>query len=89
MSICEKCKHFKKCDYAIVDLEKCINYAEEQTNEEWLRQATTEQLAEWIVHLADDCTMQHECGLCNSWCDEKSVVEWLRKKHETKDTNEN
>ena len=55
----------------------------EQTNEEWLRSCNTEQLAEWIVHLADDCTMQHECDLCNSWCDEKRVMEWLKQPHLT------
>lgn len=55
----------------------------EMTNEYFLQTATTEELAEWIVHLADDCTMQHECNLCNSWCDEKRVMEWLKQPHTT------
>lgn len=51
------------------------------TEQEYLQTCNTEQLAEWVVHLADDCTMQHECNLCNSWCDEKRVIEWLKQPH--------
>lgn len=58
-----------------------INY-KTLTKYDWLKMASEKELAKWIVHLADDCTMQHECGLCNSWCDEKRVIEWLRGKHE-------
>lgn len=51
------------------------------TEQEWLQTASTEQLAEWIVHLADDCTRRHECNVCNSWFDEMKVLEWLKQPH--------
>ena len=69
----------KKCEY-------CNGTGEVneplQTNEEWLRTCSTEELAEWIVHIADQCTISHECNLCESWCDEKKVMEWLKEKHD-------
>ena len=54
---------------------------EPMTEQEYLQTCTTEQLAEWIVHLADQCTISHECNRCESWCDEKRVVEWLKQPH--------
>ena len=66
-------------------LEDTISRIEEPTNEEWLRSLDTEQLAEWIVHIADQCTISHECNYCKSWCDEKRVVEWLKQPHITKE----
>ena len=66
------------CDYKC---EMCNGTGEVMTEQEYLQTCTTGQLAEWIVHLADDCTMQHECDLCNSWCDEKRVMEWLKQPH--------
>ena len=77
MNLCKTCGTICPFDD---ERTECDAYAP-MTNENWLRSCTTEQLAEWIVHLADDCTMQHECNLCNSWCDEKRVIEWLKQPH--------
>ena len=55
------------------------------TNEDFLRTATRQQLAEWIVHIADQCTISHECNMCGLWCDEKQVMEWLKQQHTIKE----
>ena len=57
----------------------------EVTNEQWLRQASTEELAEWIVEMSTICTINHQCELCDSWCDEKKVMEWLKQPHTDKE----
>lgn len=51
-----------------------------QTNEEWLRQCTTEQLAEWLRGVYWHCH-EIDCKHCNyPWrCMEKGdIVEWLK-----------
>ena len=88
MSICKACGGsgrtqmvtlVKGADFPCIE---CNGTGEvEQTNEEWLRTATTEQLAEWIVGMSTICTINHECDRCDSWCDEKKVVEWLKQPH--------
>ena len=51
------------------------------TNDEWRRTCSTEEFAEWITELSELCTIRHQCELCDSWCDEKKVMEWLKEKH--------
>ena len=63
----------------------------EVTNEEWLKQCTTEQLAEF---LADKCNEVVETVLSDASCDigdidnddywyrQADFVEWLKEKHE-------
>lgn len=54
----------------------------EMTNEEWLKQANTEQLAEWINNIVDD-------GIIKAWmiknncCGDylESVKWWLKQPH--------
>lgn len=84
---CEKCGYHSM---GSTDPQKAKEMFEKEmgmhyTNEQWIKQCTTEQLAEWIVHLADQCTISHECNRCESWCDEKRVVEWLKQPHTTKE----
>lgn len=76
-------KYLKKPIPITAEQEKAIKRVAHKpmTEQEYIQTCNTEQLAEWIVHLADVCTMQHECRLCNSWCDEKRVVEWLKQPH--------
>ena len=53
----------------------------EMTNEEWLRSATTEQLAEWLQEHMDCascscktiCRQGHDCKL--------ALMEWLKQPH--------
>ena len=71
---------------------KCNGTGEiEVTNEEWLKQCTTEQLAEF---LADKCNEVVETVLSDASCDigdidnddywyrQADFVEWLKEKHE-------
>ena len=85
------CKLGDKCDNVFacnilrpnVELLGCNFYKPKKpiTNEEWLRSCTTMELAEWIVGMSTICTINHECDRCDSWCDEKKVVKWLKEKH--------
>lgn len=51
------------------------------TNDKWRRTCSTEEFAEWITELSELCTIRHQCELCDGWCDEKRVMEWLKEKH--------
>lgn len=51
------------------------------TNEQWLRSCSMQELAEFIVGVADHCIMCKECFCEPCWCDEKKVVEWLKQPH--------
>ena len=81
---CDKCRHAEKCPAKAEHggALRCSAYKpQEQTNEEWLRSATTEQLAEWIVS-TNRCKTDHLCSVCRQkWCDKKYVVEWLKQPH--------
>ena len=71
---CQKCKNA----YYVVNKEK-VNKPKPLTNEEWLKQCTTEQLAEWINNIVDD-------GIIKAWmiknncCGDylESVKWWLK-----------
>ena len=74
---CRKCKNA----YYVVNKEK-VNKPKPLTNEEWLKQCTTEQLAEWINNIVDD-------GIIKAWmiknncCGDylESVKWWLKQPH--------
>ena len=61
------------------------------TEQEWLQTATTEQLAEWILDVSDECfdcgkSDNGDCpfgkaqGVCTC-INKDSVVEWLKQPH--------
>ena len=52
------------------------------TNEQWLRQASTEELAEWLEkHMkCDDCPKQNRCNGYHGGCT-TLMVKWLQEKH--------
>ena len=63
----DKCNQPRKCSYT---LQGCSAYHKEQTNEEWLRSASTEELAEEIYDIAKHCY---------GWTfSKKAVLKWLR-----------
>ena len=87
---CDDCKFVEDCvDYGWEGCKKFTQKASEaQTNEEWLRTATTEQLAEWLIEATQHC---FECGLnvnnsvlCpfKECIDKDYAVEWLKEKHD-------
>ena len=72
------------------DVWKCTAFKDKEeplTNEEWLKQCTTEQLAEWLTEVTEYC---FECGLNinnNVLCPfgkcidkEHDAVKWLKEK---------
>jgi hypothetical protein len=91
--ICAKCKKSVGCPYADDRIKGCKKFVLEDelklTNEEWLRQCTTEQLAEVIGNIAKNayqccqdgktnkCVNRHNCtGYCNyGW------EMWLKQPH--------
>ena len=76
-SFCDGTGEYEPFD-ADIELDKLDS--EPQTNEEWLRSATTEQLAEWIYQER----WTHSDGwyeLCGHTV--KEVVEWLKQPHTT------
>ena len=89
---CKDCEHFDKCVRGYMP--DCPVYYPKKgimTNEEWLKQCTTEQLAEF---LADKCNEVVETVLSDASCDigdidnddywyrQADFVEWLKEKHE-------
>ena len=82
MIICDKCVHKMYCiDY---DTKTECKYFDQITNEEWLRQANTEQLAEWLKkHMnCNFCPMRLKCDDMRG-CMEIIKV-WLRQPHTAK-----
>lgn len=98
MTVCPKCNGRGKtteydglrkfwCDYKC---EMCNGTGEvDMTNEEWLRSATTEQLAEWLSNTFDLCGAG--CSKCfvKELCFNEHInkmpsdliVEWLKQHH--------
>ena len=89
---CKDCEHFDKCVRGYMP--DCPVYYPKKgimTNEEWLKQCTTEQLAGF---LADKCSEVVETVLSDASCDigdidnddywyrQADFVEWLKEKHE-------
>lgn len=75
---CSKCKNA----YYVVNKEK-MNKPKPQTNEEYLKSCTTEQLAEWLRGVYWHCH-EIDCEHCNyPWrCMEKGdIVKWLKQTH--------
>ena len=76
------------CDYKC---EYCNGTGEvEMTNEQWLKQCTTEQLAEWIADKSNEIiswiiceVIENECDVDEDdyWQKKSDVVEWLKEKH--------
>ena len=77
-----KCPYFKRCHPVVWDKYGKIK---PQTNEEWLKMMTTEQLAEWLRGIYWHCH-EIDCKHCNyPWrCMEKGdIVEWLKQPHQS------
>ena len=87
---CVGCKHINNC------LGDCVGYEEvkpqEQTNEEWLRQCSTEELAEFLIKSIKMCKScasgigieltNFDCPFGECGCSYKyEVMNWLQEKH--------
>ena len=85
---CQNCngKGFYSVDWQKVRCEVCNGSGEKpMTNEEWIKQANTEQLAEAITDIVYECKDWDDCMDCRlGWCSKDYVVEWLKQPH--KDT---
>jgi len=72
-----------QCDICKTVFDKDENYV--QTNEEWLRSCTTEQLAEEVYKLvwcSNELFQQMECsGIDTKENDLKIVMRWLKQPH--------
>ena len=75
---------------ADVELDKL--YPTEQTNEEWLRTATTEQLAEWIADKINDTVYSMSIDAWAGdvdrgeyWQRKSEWAEWLKQPHTEKE----
>ena len=82
MTVCPKCKFYNICKGRINEtVENCVRFKSvEQTNEEWLRSATFEELAgaiyEWY-------TLGYTRGKNGKKLNSiTEVVEWLKEKHD-------
>ena len=79
-----KCGSAKTCEYGDMckpkyDIGGCSHYTEKrpQTNEEWLRSCTTEELAEFIRKQRDDWSD----GWYSDWHSVDEIIEWLKQPH--------
>lgn len=95
ITICDSCELRRICldknkFYPVV---KCQNYHEgeaimvEQTNEEWLRQSTTEQLAEFLFEHMDCIGCPASCEKCHRYYDacKEAMLDWLKQPHHEKE----
>lgn len=89
--LCNTCEYLKFCARSGIEDVGCDRYKKDTTtNEEWLRNATTEQLAECISDITcncwgckriyvEDCPNYARYKAC--FCDKKDVLEWLKQPH--------
>ena len=74
-------------DDDITDIKELLNDTikriEEPTNEEWIKQCTTEQLAEWLQEHMDCASCGCNKDLCYKGydCCKLAVLEWLKQPH--------
>ena len=61
----------------------CNGIGEVQTNEEWLRNADTEQLAEWIAHQSLIALLENQNNHSLRMTYPAYWVEWLKQPHTT------
>ena len=82
MTVCPKCKFYNICKGRINEtVENCVRFKSvEQTNEEWLRSATFEELAGAIYEWHSAGYTSGRVGLGLNPITE--IVEWLKEKHE-------
>ena len=86
MIICDKCVHKMSCiDYGTKT--EC-KYCDPITNEEWLRQANTEQLVQVIHLMTTSCYVCGKDGVDYKRCyfhkkctGPKEIEEWLKEPH--------
>ena len=90
---CVLCAKFKGCDKSSPDITECADYRQtnEQTNEEWIKSCSTEELAEVVyslVWLGNELFDRLECsGEDSKENDLKIVTEWLQEKHNDTERN--
>lgn len=87
MTVCSTCKHANYCEIVAggysSQVKSCRDYRKgEMTNEEWLRQASTEDVAKWLSKISK---FFHECGKRDVY--PKTMYEedwewWLKEIHE-------
>ena len=70
---CSKCKNA----YYVVNKEK-MNKQKPQNNEEWIKQANTEQLAEWIAHQTMIALLENQNNHSLRMTYPAYWVEWLK-----------
>ena len=86
--LCNTCEYLKFCARSGIETVGCDRYKKDTTtNEEWLRSATTEQLANAILSFC-----QYPCEICKIQCDDgnactydkalNTIVEWLKQPHQ-------
>ena len=82
MILCDTCSPRKQCT-ADKNRTEC-KYYQPMTNEEWLRQANTEQLAEWIATQCSNAVMENTYDV-SKLRKKRYWEEWLKEKlnHET------
>lgn len=86
--ICAKCKKSVGCPYADDRITGCKNFVLEPelklTNKEWLRNADTEQLAEWIAHQTMIALLENQNNHSLRMTYPAYWVEWLKQPHTAK-----
>jgi len=82
----EKCANGEYCNYHVgFQLPSCMNFKQkqEQTNEEWLRSCSTEELADFLFEHGDciGCPAYREvCARRYDDC-KTAFLEWLKETH--------
>ena len=87
MKACDSCEYRKYCAMSEI-VNGCSRFKkDETTNEQWIRRATTEQLAEEVYKLvwcSNELFQQLEySGIDTKENDLKIVLEWLKQPHTT------
>lgn len=86
MTECVSCAKFKGCDLSSPNVNDCADYKEQMTNEDWLKNMDTEQLAEHLLNVWMDgaFNVNAEFGLNEAQIEKHKgyIVEWLKEIHD-------
>ena len=80
--LCDTCEYLKFCARSGIEDVGCDRYKRDTTtNEEWLRQASTKELADVIFRICERATWDYNVKIMVGEKRKDLIVEWLKQPH--------
>lgn len=84
--LCNTCEYLRYCARSGIEEVGCDRYQKDTTtNEEWLRSATTEQLAEFLFEIGEYDWLKEIAVTSDKALRITDIAEWLKQPHHSKE----